>query len=117
MVGLGEGNNRKIVNSEPLVERDEEPRTSGEDPQNRYWLRSRSGKSCDRMIQGLIGQNLISDSESEEEICGALHNANTSHHLHSEIRTSGNDVEMTAGQRGDTGNPKNDVLSETGDAG
>ena len=49
-------------------------------------------------------------------MCGALHNANTSHHLHPEIRTQGqainnNDVEMTAGQRENTGNPSGDVIA------
>jgi hypothetical protein len=81
-----ENNNRKIVNSEPLVERAEEPRTSGENPQNKYRLRS--------------------DSESGEEVSKpweALHNANTRHHLHQhpELETQGqaisnDDVEINS---------------------
>ena len=121
------------MNSKPLREREEEPRTSGENSQNRYWLRSQSGKSCEQMIQDLICQDLNSDSESEEEdTCGALPNANTGHHLHPKIRAQGqemsekqdlatiiinNDLEITAGQREnpdviaarDTGNLSGDV--------
>ena len=41
--------------------------------ENKYWLRSRKGKTCEQVIQDiisqeLIGQELTSDSESDEDI-------------------------------------------------
>ena len=81
------------------------------------------------MIQDLISQDLNSDSESEEEIsisCRAPHNANTSHHLHPDIAQDqvvkleqgqaiiDDDVEITAGQRDDTGNPNDDEIETRG---
>ena len=80
-----ENNNRKIVDSEPLRDRDVELEHSEENPQNKYWLRSQPGKSCGRMIQDLISQDSDSDSTSEEEMSKrwkALHSVDTSHHLH-----------------------------------
>jgi hypothetical protein len=78
-------NNRGIRNSEPLIDKDEELEESEENPQSKYWLRSRPGKSCEQVIQDLISQDIGSDSESEEEMlvsCSASPRPDKSHRLH-----------------------------------
>ena len=56
------------MNSEPLIGRDEELGNLEGNPQNKYWLRSRPGKSCEQIMQDLISQDSDSDSESGEEM-------------------------------------------------
>ena len=119
------------MDSKPLRERDEEPRTSEENSQNRHWLRSQPGKSCEKMIQDLIIQDSDSDSGSEvPKSWEAFHNAGTSHHLQLDIEQGlrvkekqdpatiilNNDVKITAGQTENPGSPR-DYDIEAGDNG
>ena len=80
-------------------------------------MRSRPGKSCEQMIQDLISQDLDSDSESEEEMsisCRAPHSADKCDCLHEKTELDqgqairDDNVEITAGQRDDTGNLNDD---------
>ena len=98
---------------------DEEVENSEENPPNKYWLRSRPGKSCERMIQDLISQDSDSDSESGEEVSiswEAPHSANMSHHLHEHPNVEQGqairnyDLEITAGQGENTRNLNADEI-------
>ena len=71
---------RKVSNHEPLKMKDnslEESENLEEllresqhltESENKNWLRSRKGKTCEQVIQELIGQKLTSDNESDVDI-------------------------------------------------
>ena len=97
---------RQLVDIESLEEREEEPTT------HRYWLRKRSAKSCEQMIQDLLSRESDSDSGSESQ--ETLNYITANCRLQSKIGQGkgidNNNLEATAGRGQEPDNPRDHAI-------